>query len=154
MGRYEVEKKEWTWPSKSNMTDLPLPNKVITPLHSVIAYPLYRSPEIMLVSSTLNSTLKHYTILKLYPPMITLLWAYQASLTLVFDRLSKTTRRQWRLPTQSNNWLDQCQSGKLVIGSRVQSFLCAFLSSTEVPVLLLNQPIIPFLVTQGQSDSL
>ena len=58
------------------LTDLPLPNKLITPLHSVIAYPLYRSPEIMLVSSTLNSMLKHYTILKLYLPMITLLWAY------------------------------------------------------------------------------
>ena len=57
------------------LTDLPLPNKLITPLHSVIAYPLYRSPQIMLVSSTLNSMLKHYTILKLYPPMITLLWA-------------------------------------------------------------------------------
>lgn len=58
------------------LTDLPLPNKLITPLHSVIAYPLDRSPEIMLVSSTLNSMLKHYTILKLYLPMITLLWAY------------------------------------------------------------------------------
>ena len=58
------------------LTDLPLPNKLITPLHSVIAYPLYRSPQIMLVSSTLNSMLKHYTILKLYLPMITLLWAY------------------------------------------------------------------------------
>ena len=48
------------------------------PLHSGIAYPLCRSPEIMLASSTLNSMLKHCTILKLPPPpppsMITLLW--------------------------------------------------------------------------------
>ena len=89
MGRYEVEKKGWTWPGTSNMTDLALLNNVITPLHSVIAYPLHRSPEIMLVSSTLNSMLKQYTILNLYLPMITLLWAYQASLTLVSGRFSK-----------------------------------------------------------------
>ena len=42
---------------------------------------------------------------------------------------------------KSNNWLDQWQSWKLSTGSRVQSFLRAFPSSTDVPVLLLNQPI-------------
>ena len=42
---------------------------------------------------------------------------------------------------QSNRWLDQWQSGKLGTGSGVQSFPRAFLSSTDVPVLLLNQPI-------------
>ena len=42
---------------------------------------------------------------------------------------------------QSNRWLDQRQSGKLGTGSGVQSFPRAFLSSTDVPVLLLNQPI-------------
>ena len=41
---------------------------------------------------------------------------------------------------KSNNWLDQSQSSKLSTGSRVQSFPCAFSSSTDVPVLLLNQP--------------
>ena len=40
-----------------------------------------------------------------------------------------------------NNWLDQWQSGKLGTGSRVYSFPCAFPSSNDVPVLLLNQPI-------------
>ena len=40
-----------------------------------------------------------------------------------------------------NNWLDQWQSGKLGTESRVQSFPRAFPSSTDVPVLLLNQPI-------------
>ena len=40
-----------------------------------------------------------------------------------------------------NNWLDQWQSGKLGTGSRVQSFPRAFPSSSDVPVLLLNQPI-------------
>ena len=39
-----------------------------------------------------------------------------------------------------NNWLDQWQSGKLGTGSRVQSFPRAFPSSTDVPVMLLNQP--------------
>ena len=42
---------------------------------------------------------------------------------------------------QSNRWLDQWQSGKLATASGVQSFPRAFLSSTDVPVLLLNQPI-------------
>ena len=41
---------------------------------------------------------------------------------------------------KSNNWLDQWQSGKLGTGSRVWSFPRAFPSSTDVPVLLLNQP--------------
>ena len=39
---------------------------------------------------------------------------------------------------KSNNWLDQWQSGKLGTRSRVSSFLHAFTSSTDVPVLLLN----------------
>ena len=43
---------------------------------------------------------------------------------------------------KSNNWLDQWQSGKLGNGSRVESFPRAFLSPTDVPVLLLNQPIV------------
>ena len=34
------------------------------------------------------------------------------------------------------------QSGKLGNGSRVESFLRAFLSPTDVPVLLLNQPVV------------
>ena len=38
-----------------------------------------------------------------------------------------------------NNWLDQWHSGKLGTGSRVQSFPRAFPSSTDVPVMLLNQ---------------
>ena len=38
--------------------------------------------------------------------------------------------------------LDQWQSGKLGTGSRVWSFPRAFPSSTDVPVLLLSQPII------------
>ena len=42
---------------------------------------------------------------------------------------------------KSNNWLDQMQSGKSGTGSGVQSFPRAFPSSTDVPVLLLNQPI-------------
>ena len=41
---------------------------------------------------------------------------------------------------KSNNCLDQWQSGKLSTGSRVKSFPRAFPSSTDVPVLLLNQP--------------
>ena len=41
---------------------------------------------------------------------------------------------------KSNNWLDQWESSKLSTGSRVQSFPRAFPSSTDVPVLLLNQP--------------
>ena len=36
--------------------------------------------------------------------------------------------------------IDQCQSGKLGTGSRVKSFLRAFPSSNDVPVLLLKQP--------------
>ena len=40
----------------------------------------------------------------------------------------------------SNYWLDQWQSGKLGTGSCVYSFPRAFPSSTDVPVLLLNQP--------------
>ena len=42
---------------------------------------------------------------------------------------------------KSNNWLDQMQSGKSGTGSGVQSFPPSFPSSTDVPVLLLNQPI-------------
>ena len=42
---------------------------------------------------------------------------------------------------KSDTWLDQWQSGKLGTKSCVQSFLCAFPSPTDVPVLLLNQPI-------------
>ena len=42
--------------------------------------------------------------------------------------------------SKSNNWLDQWQSSTLSTGSRVQSFSRAFPSSTDVPVLLLNQP--------------
>ena len=41
---------------------------------------------------------------------------------------------------KSNNWLDQWQNGKLNTWSHVQSFLRAFPLSTDVPVLLLNQP--------------
>ena len=41
-----------------------------------------------------------------------------------------------------NNWLDQWQSGKLGSGSHVWSFPCAFPSSTDIPVLMLNQPIV------------
>ena len=41
---------------------------------------------------------------------------------------------------KSNNWLDQWQSDKLDIRTRVQSFSRAFPSSNDVPVLLLNQP--------------
>ena len=40
----------------------------------------------------------------------------------------------------SKNWLDQWLSDKLGTGSRVYSFPRAFLSSNDVPVLLLNQP--------------
>ena len=43
---------------------------------------------------------------------------------------------------KTNNCLDQWQSGKLGIRSRVQSFSRAFLSSTDVPVLLLNISLI------------
>ena len=43
---------------------------------------------------------------------------------------------------KSNNWLDQWQSGKLGTGSRVSSFPRAFPSPTDVPVLVLNQPIV------------
>ena len=39
---------------------------------------------------------------------------------------------------KSNNWLDQWQNGKLGTGSRVSFSLLS--SSTDVPVLLLNQP--------------
>ena len=42
---------------------------------------------------------------------------------------------------KSDTWLDQWQSGKLGTKSCVQSFLRAFPSPTDVPVLLLNQPI-------------
>ena len=42
---------------------------------------------------------------------------------------------------KSNNWLDQWHSGKLSTGSRVESFPRAFPSSTDVPVLLVNQPV-------------
>ena len=41
---------------------------------------------------------------------------------------------------KSNSWLDQWQSSKLGTGSRVWSFPLAFTSSTDDPVLLLNQP--------------
>ena len=41
---------------------------------------------------------------------------------------------------KSNNWLDQWQSGKLGTGNRIHSFPST--CSTNVPVLLLNQPII------------
>ena len=40
-----------------------------------------------------------------------------------------------------NNWLDQWQSDKLGTGSRVYSFPRTFPSSTDISVLLLNQPI-------------
>ena len=40
-----------------------------------------------------------------------------------------------------NNWLDQWQSDKLGTGSRVYPFPHTFLSSTDFPVLLRNQPI-------------
>ena len=43
---------------------------------------------------------------------------------------------------KSNNWLDQWQCDEWGIGSRTLSFPRAFLSSADVPVLLLNQPII------------
>ena len=49
--------------------------------------------------------------------------------------------KQIRVFVQRNDWLDQWQSGKLSTGSRVQSFSRAFPSPTDVPVLLLNQPI-------------
>ena len=42
---------------------------------------------------------------------------------------------------KSNRLPDQWQSGKLTTGSSVQSFPRAFPSSTDVPVLLLDQPI-------------
>ena len=41
---------------------------------------------------------------------------------------------------QSKDRLDEWQSSKLSTGSRVESFLRAFSSSTDVLVLLLNQP--------------
>ena len=41
---------------------------------------------------------------------------------------------------KSNNWLDQWLSVKLGTGSRVLSFPRAFLTSNDVPMLLLNQP--------------
>ena len=41
---------------------------------------------------------------------------------------------------KSSDWLDQWQSGKLSTGSHVLSFLHAFPTSNDVPVLLLNQP--------------
>ena len=41
---------------------------------------------------------------------------------------------------KSKNWLDQWHSRKLGTGSRVYSLPCAFLSSNNVPILLLNQP--------------
>ena len=41
---------------------------------------------------------------------------------------------------RSNNWPDQWQSGILGTESRVKSFPRAFPSSTDFPVLLLNQP--------------
>ena len=43
--------------------------------------------------------------------------------------------------SRSNNWRDQWQSSKLSTGSRVESFPRAFTSSSDVLVLLLNQPI-------------
>ena len=42
---------------------------------------------------------------------------------------------------KSNNWIDQWSSDKLGTGSRVQSFPRAFPSSSDVPILLLNQPV-------------
>ena len=48
---------------------------------------------------------------------------------------------------KSNNWLDQWQSEKLGTGRRVYSFSSAFPSSNDVPVLLLNQPIVRRKVT-------
>ena len=42
---------------------------------------------------------------------------------------------------KSDTWLDQWPSGKLGSKSCVQSFLRAFPSPTDVPVLLRNQPI-------------
>ena len=44
------------------------------------------------------------------------------------------------------NWLDQLQGNKLGSGSHIQSFPCAFSWSTDVPILLLNQPNILFRV--------
>ena len=49
-----------------------------------------------------------------------------------------------------NNWLDQWQSSKLDTRSSVLSFLRAFPSSTDVPILLLNQPI----TVKGSNSSL
>ena len=43
---------------------------------------------------------------------------------------------------RSNNWLDRWQSDILGTWGRVKSLTRAFLSSTDVPVLLLNKPII------------
>ena len=43
---------------------------------------------------------------------------------------------------RSNNWLDQWQSDILGTGGRVKSLTRGFFSSTDVPVLLLNKPII------------
>ena len=51
---------------------------------------------------------------------------------------------------KSNNWLDQWQSGKWSTGSRVQSFPRAFPSSSDVPVLLLNQPSVSLMGTRLQ----
>ena len=48
---------------------------------------------------------------------------------------------------KSNNRLDQCQRGKLGTRSRFQSFLLAFLSSNDVPILLLNQPTLSRLIS-------
>ena len=48
---------------------------------------------------------------------------------------------RWCAQILLNNWLDQWQSCKLGTGSHVQSFPCPFPSSTDVSVLLLNQPI-------------
>ena len=49
-----------------------------------------------------------------------------------------------------NNWLDQWQSSKLDTKSSVLSVLRAFPSSTDVPILLLNQPI----AVKGSNSSL
>ena len=45
---------------------------------------------------------------------------------------------------KSKNWLDQLQGNKLGSGSHVQTFPCAFSWSTDIPILLLNQPNILF----------
>ena len=46
---------------------------------------------------------------------------------------------------KSSDWLDKWKSSKLGTGSRIQSFLRAFPSPTEVSVLLVSQPNIVWL---------